>query len=652
VGIEPFSLRAAETQLTSNALTTGTLSNATQIVLGQTDLLTTWQQAPESALAHLHGIAVAPAAATPSGPAPDMLFALAEMSFLHAHKTGQRSYYLASVVYTNAFLFPVAADKRPSPFDPRQRIAADINNLALAQGLAATESPRPGDVTVAEDQPRVAVRAGTFALPFGSLAIGLDEQELLWSGRRMTGFIPAADYDVYGLRERYRHAGIGTALAADLETPQGVRGFQVAGKLKVPVTAVLQLDLSTPALASGHLTGQLHLYPADEAHSITINGQTVPLEADPSLALAYTLRNPDIWKSELRGFFSGDFTATVPSQLMSLEPYKPGRIPVVLIHGTASSAGRWADMINDLQNDPAIHDRFQLWLFTYDTGNPVPLSASQLRTSLQETVARLDPDNRDPALRRMVLIGHSQGGLLAKMLAIDPGASLYDAVSAVPLAQLDVSDDTRETIRQAFFVSRMPEVDRVIFIATPHQGSFLAATSVAQWIGQLVTLPLQVTRMLGEVVSKNAAALKIDQRAMRFGSIFSMTPGSPFITTLSATPVDPAVPAHSIIAVAGDGPVLDSDDGVVKYQSAHITEAASELTVRSGHSVQGNPQTIAEVRRILLLHWQENCPNGCLTRPDTETAPAVTADASPTANRVRKKRVLQPQPPQAQAAGG
>lgn len=43
-------------------------------------------------------------------------------------------------------------------------------------------------------------------------------------------------------------------------------------------------------------------------------------------------------------------------------------------------------------------------------------------------------------------------------------------------------------------------------------------------------------------------------------------------------------------------------DGVVKYESAHIEGVASELVVRSGHSAQAHPQTIEEVRRILLEH--------------------------------------------------
>jgi hypothetical protein len=70
---------------------------------------------------------------------------------------------------------------------------------------------------------------------------------------------------------------------------------------------------------------------------------------------------------------------------------------VVLVHGTASSPARWADMINDLQNDPLLNGRIQFWLFTYSTSNPILLSASELRAALLDIVKQPDRDSRDPA---------------------------------------------------------------------------------------------------------------------------------------------------------------------------------------------------------------------------------------------------------------
>jgi len=85
-------------------------------------------------------------------------------------------------------------------------------------------------------------------------------------------------------------------------------------------------------------------------------------------------------------------------------------------------------------------------------------------------------------------------------------------------------------------------------------------------------------------------------------AVDNMSPHNPFIHGIQKIPVAASVKVHSIIAVEGDGPVEQGDDGVVKYTSAHIEPVESELVVNSNHSTQGNPHTIEEVRRILRVH--------------------------------------------------
>jgi hypothetical protein len=146
-----------------------------------------------------------------------------------------------------------------------------------------------------------------------------------------------------------------------------------------------------------------------------------------------------------------------------------------------------------------------------------------------------------------------------------------------------------------------------VFVSTPHRGSYLAEWSLGRLIARLVRLPLDLVGATTEIASANADALRFNPAGVRFGSMYGMTPGSPLITGLAEIPVAPGVAAHSIVAVQGEGPPEDGSDGVVRYQSAHIDGVESELIVRSGHSTQSNPHTIAEVRRILLLHADEAC---------------------------------------------
>jgi hypothetical protein len=81
-----------------------------------------------------------------------------------------------------------------------------------------------------------------------------------------------------------------------------------------------------------------------------------------------------------------------------------------------------------------------------------------------------------------------------------------------------------------------------------------------------------------------------------------MNPHNELLRTLADIPVAHGVVANSIIAIKGSDPVEDGEDGVVAYRSAHLDDVESELVVRSGHSLQDQPETVEEVRRILLLH--------------------------------------------------
>jgi pimeloyl-ACP methyl ester carboxylesterase len=288
--------------------------------------------------------------------------------------------------------------------------------------------------------------------------------------------------------------------------------------------------------------------------------------------------------------------------LISTTPYRPGLIPVVFVHGTASSVVRWAEMYNRLLADPEIRSRFQFWFFQYDSGNPIALSSLRLREALTAAVARLDPEGKDPALRRIVLIGHSQGGLLVKMQGIASGDRLWNAISRKPLDQLRLSDQTRDLFQRGMFVEPLPEVSRMVFICTPHRGSFVAGRNIiANVVRKLVSLPFALTGVAADI-ARNTDAAAVGVNPVIYSAVDNMSPRNHFIRALQEIPIASSITVNSIIAVEGDGPVEQGDDGVVKYSSAHIEPVESELVVKSSHSTQGNPHTIEEVRRILRLH--------------------------------------------------
>ncbi|MGH7871579.1 MAG: hypothetical protein ACREQO_05105, partial [Candidatus Binatia bacterium] len=125
---------------------------------------------------------------------------------------------------------------------------------------------------------------------------------------------------------------------------------------------------------------------------------------------------------------------------------------------------------------------------------------------------------------------------------------------------------------------------------------------LASW---LVNLPGRFTKLSVDFLTLQRQGALLGPFSGIPTSITNMNPNNRFIQSLAAIPIANGVVAHSIIAVEGDGPPEEGDDGVVKYSSAHIDGVASEKIVRSSHSTQGNPETIQEVKRILFERAKE-----------------------------------------------
>ena len=583
VGVVRGNPQSVYRALTSSVLSTGEPSATTAQVLHRHGVATRFEDEPEAVLEALRGTGV--------GLSRDRLFALAELSFAHADREKKREYYLAAAVYAYAFLLPDEPPPDANPIDPRMRLAADFYNLGLTLGLSAP------------DDSRVILETGDRTLSFGRLELTVDPTTFNWSGYRMSRFVPVAEFEVRGLANRYRQPGVGAPLAAEL-TPLGegpeaqAARKRIPPRIKVPVTAFVRLDNAEAGIASGVVRGRIELYPADEFTAVEVAGMRLPLELEPTATLAYMLEGAPVWDTEFGGFLRPG-GRSFGDGLSMINPYRRGRIPVVLIHGTASSPARWAALINELQNDPVLRERVQFWLFMYDTSNPILLSAKRLRDALTSVLAEVDPEGRDPALREMVLIGHSQGGLLTRLMVTDSGSHFWDNVSTQPLADMTMTPEVRELLQTSMFFEPLPFVNRVIFICTPHQGSYRVTGMVLNLVRWLVRLPKKLAKDVADIRRQNPDAVSMRTLGDIPTAVDNMRPGQPFVRTLSASPIAPGVTVNSIVAVLGEGPISGRGDGVVMYTSAHLEGVGTEKIVHSGHSTQAVPETIEEVRRIL-----------------------------------------------------
>jgi len=591
VGVRRIGEQAVYRELAGSVLSNGRPSAHSNQVLQRLNLAERYRKDPRGVLAELHsGL---------GGPDEhERLFALSELSFTYAENRHDQPAFLASAVYAYIFLFPEGNAEPPIPYDPRLRMAMDLYNTGIANGLAAPTGEE------------VDLRARRVALPFGSLDLSPEPSGYMYGGGlyRLTSFLSVADLGVRGFRNRYRKAGIGAPLAAQVEhVSEHAATHRLPPRAKVPVTAFVRFENPRSALAGGELKGTIEVYEVDETPAVRIGEKTVALESESSASLAYRLEGAPVWDFAVAGFRRGDFRILgmeAEGGLFFLAPYHPGRIPVVFVHGTASSPARWAEMANELLGDPRITSRCQFWFFIYNTGNPIALSAMHLREAIVAARREVDLEGRDPALQDLVVIGHSQGGLLTKMTVVDSGTRFWDARFTVPFDQADLSPDTKDLLRRSMFIEPLPFVRRVIFIATPHRGSYLTENILGKIARRLVTFPASVTKASVELVKLNPTGAA--QTAWHMPTaIDNMDWSNPFLRTLASLPITAGVHAHSIIAVKGDGPPQEGSDGVVKYTSAHLDGVDSELIVRSSHSTQATPQTIEEVRRILYQHLAE-----------------------------------------------
>jgi hypothetical protein len=294
------------------------------------------------------------------------------------------------------------------------------------------------------------------------------------------------------------------------------------------------------------------------------------------------------------------------ANLMLLRPYEPGKIPVVMVHGLISSPLAWIPMVNELLHDPRIQQRYQFMLFMYPTGVPIPIAASLLRDSLLQAERMYNPDGSDPAFSRMVLLGHSMGGLLSHSMVLDSEEKLWQLNTDRPFREIDGPRDVLDRLQHYFFFKPLPFVKRVVFLATPHRGSELSRGVVGRVSSGLISDADQINDLLTRLIKDNPDAF--DRRRFRrlpssIETLEPITPGSPSILrALLAMRPAPDVAFHSIIGSLRPGGVDQTTDGVVPYTSAHLDGVQSELLVRSDHGVQKDPEAVQEVLRILLSH--------------------------------------------------
>jgi triacylglycerol esterase/lipase EstA (alpha/beta hydrolase family) len=500
--------------------------------------------------------------------------------------------WLESARYAYAYLFYTTRTPGQRAFEERQTQIRDYYNYAVQKAVGNLFRHRgeyrpDGNV----------IHAAGWQIDSELSALRLPED-----GTLPEELLPATSLSFSGLRNVYRRDGFGADLVAVMPKPRTSKGDPVPyQETRFPVVTAL-IRFAGNSLQEVLATQQLLVMLVDptRSESTRMAGQELPVAANFTAGYGLWLARSGFGVQALRTLFGRADGISRP-QVHLMQPYDPDKRTIVMLHGLASSPEAWINVANELMGDEQLRRRYQIWQVYYPSNAPLAANNAAIRQALAATLARFDPAGKADAANDMVLIGHSMGGVLARLMVSDASNTLLDAITEEYHLKGKKAEKVRAGLAPYLNFTAMPQVNRAIFIAAPHRGTSFANHKMARWIANLITLPITMLDQLSDAAGSLAQLDTGSSEPLRIpNSIDNLSDKDTFVRLVADLPISPNVRYYSIMGNdTPDVPLAESSDGVVPYASAHLDGALSEKVIPSWHSVQESPQAILEIRRIL-----------------------------------------------------
>jgi pimeloyl-ACP methyl ester carboxylesterase len=516
---------------------------------------------------HLASVHPAAAHLPPNDLLPDNLL-IARMRLSEAQKVANRE----PLVALGDDLAAARIALRQLRDHEREPAALELYNFAVARSV---ENLERGAIQPWNDPIKVPTPDGTFTLSGPSSS----DPERNPSNYRL---FPADTVKVGSrlITARSTVHGIGApVVAVSRNAAQDNRARFNPKHVYAPLTAVITF---------WHHDAKIEFFERFSSNRISIDGHDYLLAADFTAALALGMARERPNRTGLAALLRPE-RYNDSARLIRLQPFDPKRTPVVFVHGLGSGPLYWTPMLNGLIGDQEIRRRYQFWVFRYPTGYPFPYSAVQLRHEL-DRIRQVFPETKP-----VVLVGHSLGGMVVRLLVTDAGDKVWRSFFGKPPSETKVTDSTVQLLKEALVFNHRSDVKRAIFIATPHRGSIVASHWLSRAAARLIKQPRSFTEVR-DVVNADSATQHLNRIP---NCIETLAPDDPFVLELDKLPVAREIPFHTIEGDRGRGDAPNSYDGMVAYRSSHLEGARSELVIPSNHAAQVHPAGIAEVRRIL-----------------------------------------------------
>ncbi|MCC4595951.1 alpha/beta fold hydrolase [Xanthomonas campestris pv. phormiicola] len=506
------------------------------------------------------------------------------------------SAWLETARYAYAYLF--FSDRAPSErtFEDRQTQVRDYYNYAVQQAVSALF------LRFQQQDQQADSAAELSALPGWRIVLDVSRLGALQDMPMPDTMLPASGLRFTGLRSVYRRDGFGSEMVAVLPNATSLRNEASESDETSPaysamptpsLTVLLRFDGDTLAEMLASRAVRVEAYDPYLSARAMLGGYEVPLAGNFSAGYGVWMARSGFAEQSLRTLFGMAHGIDRPHIFLT-QPYDPNRRVLVLLHGLASSPEAWVNLANELLGDEHLRARYQIWLVYYPTNLPIAYNRMEIRKGLEQALDHFDPQRRSASAHDMVLVGHSMGGVLARlMVSSSDGDRLWQRLFGNSTLSAQALQTLQGKLSPMLHFEPMPEVSEAIFLASPHRGTPHATGMLGSLVGRLIGLPARVLDQFKDITSTGVVG-KLPT------SMDNLNDHDDFVQAAAELQISPKVRYHSIIARRDPRvPLAQSDDGFVPYWSAHLDGAASETVITSGHSVQETPQAILEIRKLL-----------------------------------------------------
>lgn len=516
-----------------------------------------------------------------------------------------------SIRYSYAYLFKTQRAPQDRIFDNRQVQIRDFYNLAISH-LIHVYSERH---QAKEGSRKIQVGNSIYTVDFENYPEIKDQPfEKLMSTYYM---------NFSGLRSITRRDGFGSEFVVVLPEEKRITpnkkyivdplnfkyaegsnpNIHSARYLATTITAVPKSATSIDQIINGP-EFQLKLHDPYKHEKVTVAGKQYALAANFSAPYGLWLAENNLGRAAYLVLIDRDDNLIMP-HLYMLEPYNPKKKVIVLIHGLASSPEAWIRLTNDIMGDPVLRENFQVWQVFYSTNMPILESRFQINALVQQGFARVA--NNAPAKKDAVLVGHSMGGVIARLM-VSQADITQDAFKLVQNTRIAQFKDN-PLFKARLQMQPIPNFTRAIFLATPHRGTEYADRWHTKLARKIIRIPgaflgAFADTLQGEIGLKDFVK-ELGHDLIQNGPS-DLSENSKFTALTKDIQPSKNIKFHSIIGNTVDtqDTKLMSDD-IVSYESAYLEGAVSSKVIKGGHSIQETPEAVLELRRILRLHLTE-----------------------------------------------